>query len=158
MMRIRPSPFSPRRLLDPDQSGPHQSGWEGAVLLGRRLVRIAKFGIVGVANTLIDVGIYAVLSGALGVHPIVANTMSYSTGMCSSFFLNRGWTFRDRDASRTGRQFIYFFATNVFTLLVCNTVMAAALHVAPEALVKLMVVLLSFPLNYAMTAAFVFRK
>jgi putative flippase GtrA len=135
------------------------SGWMAAAApMGRRLVRLAKFAIVGIANTSIDVGLYVIFSGLLGIHPIVANTMSYSAGMTSSFFLNRGWTFRDRDTSRPGRQFVYFFTTNMVTLLVCNAAMAATLDVAPEALVKLMVVLLGFLMNYSMTELFVFKK
>ena len=55
----------------------------------------AKFSLVGILNTLLDAGIYLILTGWLGFGalPILAKGIAYSIGMGNSFLLNRSWTF-----------------------------------------------------------------
>ena len=60
------------------------------------LLKAAKFAVVGVANTLIDMGIYAVLAQVLGWNPYLSQVVSYSCGMLNSYVFNRSWTFRSR--------------------------------------------------------------
>ncbi|EWY38914.1 polysaccharide synthesis protein GtrA [Skermanella stibiiresistens SB22] len=120
--------------------------------------RLGTFAVIGVSNTLIDIGIYALLSGGLGIHPVVANTVSYSTGTLSSYLMNRRWTFRDRGSSNPARQFVAFCATNLITLATCNAVMASTLDLAPEAAIKVLVVAIGFMMNYTMSNLLVFRR
>lgn len=58
------------------------------------LGEIVRFALVGVANTGVDMGLYAVLVLAAGVPPVLANVLSYSAGILCSFVLNSRWTFR----------------------------------------------------------------
>jgi putative flippase GtrA len=61
----------------------------------------AKFGSVGVVNTLLDLALYFVLTRWLGLgnQPAVAKAISYSVGVLNSFLLNRVWTFEARGSS-----------------------------------------------------------
>ena len=55
-----------------------------------------RFGLVGVANTVLGLGtIYACLF-LLGWTDAPANAAGYSLGLLQSFVLNRNWTFRSR--------------------------------------------------------------
>lgn len=75
-----------------------------------------RFGIVGIANTLVDALGYAILL-ALGLPVFVANFISTSTGMLLSFTLNRNFTFRAKDGD-IRRQALLFFAVTAFGLWV----------------------------------------
>ncbi|GAA4533082.1 GtrA family protein [Amycolatopsis samaneae] len=75
-----------------------------------------RFGLVGVANTLLDALGYALLV-TLGVPMFVANFLSTSAGMALSFTLNRSFTFRAKDGD-VRRQAILFFAVTAFGLWV----------------------------------------
>jgi putative flippase GtrA len=65
------------------------------------LKQAAKFGSVGVLNTLLDLALYFVLTRWLGLgdKPTFAKGISYSVGVLNSYFLNRVWTFRVSDSS-----------------------------------------------------------
>ena len=59
------------------------------------LLKAAKFAIVGVANTLIDYGVFALLAQLLSVNVFLSQVISYSCGILNSYIWNRSWTFRD---------------------------------------------------------------
>ena len=62
---------------------------------------LAKFGVVGSVNYVLDVAIFNVLIvGPLDHRPITAKTISTVIAATSSYFMNRHWTWRDR--ARTG--------------------------------------------------------
>ncbi|MFE0024234.1 GtrA family protein [Amycolatopsis sp. NPDC059021] len=83
-----------------------------------------RFGLVGVANTLLDALSYALLV-TLGVPLVVANFLSTSAGMTLSFTLNRSFTFRAKDGD-VRRQAILFFAVTAFGLWVIQALVIMA--------------------------------
>lgn len=58
--------------------------------------QLGKFGIVGVANTLIDFGVFMLLHGKMGLVYSVSQVISYSCGMTNSYLWNKFWTFKSR--------------------------------------------------------------
>jgi putative flippase GtrA len=52
-----------------------------------------RFCVVGVLNTAIDLGLFALLTRLFGLDPLVANLLSFTTGAANSFLLNKYWTF-----------------------------------------------------------------
>ncbi|MEC3980191.1 GtrA family protein [Amycolatopsis sp. H20-H5] len=83
-----------------------------------------RFGIVGIANTLVDALGYALLFSA-GVPLFVANFISTSAGMLLSFTLNRNFTFRSREGS-VRKQILLFFAVTAFGLWVVQALVIFA--------------------------------
>ncbi|MET8849453.1 GtrA family protein [Amycolatopsis sp. NPDC004625] len=75
-----------------------------------------RFGLVGVANTLVDALGYALLV-TVGVPLFAANFASTTTGMLLSFTLNRNFTFRAKDGD-VRRQALLFFGVTAFGLWV----------------------------------------
>lgn len=75
-----------------------------ASLLGREVLR---FGLVGVANTAIDLGLYFLLQ-LNGTPLLIANLISTSAGLAFSFVANRLFTFSARPSGRAGRQLVLF--------------------------------------------------
>jgi putative flippase GtrA len=52
-----------------------------------------RFCVVGVLNTAIDFGLFALLTRLVGLDPLIANVLSFTTGAANSFLLNKYWTF-----------------------------------------------------------------
>jgi putative flippase GtrA len=57
-------------------------------------MQFVKFGVVGVANTLLTFAVYTLLLKAFGVWYLAASAIGFVVGTINSFLLNRRWTFR----------------------------------------------------------------
>ncbi len=77
-----------------------------------------RFVIVGVLNTLVDLGAFYLLSLIPGMPHEVAKAMSYFLGICNSFVWNKYWTFGARRSERGRREFALFFLVNLPPLAV----------------------------------------
>jgi putative flippase GtrA len=88
---------------------------------------LGKFGLLGVMNTLLDFLIFNALGKFAGLPPILANIVSISMAMSFSFFANRHYVFRNRDA--IAKQASIFFATTAIGLFVIqNGIIWMLLH------------------------------
>lgn len=95
-------------------------------LYGRveHLVReAAKFGIVGLAALVVDVGLFNLLRYAGGAgpmydRPLTAKIVSVSVATTVAYFGNRYWTFRHRGRTSFGREYVLFFVLNGVGLLI----------------------------------------
>jgi putative flippase GtrA len=121
-------------------------------------MRALKFGAVGVANTLLDVVLFSILTLLLHVPAVAANIVSYSAGIGSSFALNRTWTFRDRERRRTWIQLVLFFAGNLLGLALSTTVVAILVKVWGPILAKTASLAVTFAWNYLFSNLIVFRS
>ncbi len=82
------------------------------------LQRIAKFGLIGILNTLIDFVIFNVLSSRrVGWGKIKANIASTTVAMIFSFFFNKTYVFGS-GGGNVALQITEFFAITMFGLYV----------------------------------------
>ena len=56
--------------------------------------QFAKFGVVGISNTLITYAVFTLLEEVFGVWYIAASGIGFAVGATNGFLLNRSWTFR----------------------------------------------------------------
>ncbi len=77
--------------------------------------QLLKFGIVGGSGYLINLAVFAALSGSLGVHHAIAAIGAFCVAVTSNFIWNRYWTFGPGDGS-AGFQAARFFAVSVAAL------------------------------------------
>jgi putative flippase GtrA len=56
-------------------------------------VQLVKFGIVGGSGYLINLAVFAVLTGNLGVHHVIAAIGAFCVAITNNFLWNRYWTF-----------------------------------------------------------------
>ncbi|MNI63508.1 GtrA-like protein [compost metagenome] len=86
----------------------------------RDFIQFVKFNIVGLLNTLVDMAVFALLNGVLGLFYIGAQIISYSAGTANSFILNSKITFKDRQRSKEEgfdhMQLIRFVVLNLVVL------------------------------------------
>lgn len=79
--------------------------------------QLIKFGLVGASGYLINLAVFALLSGNLGVHHILAAVGAFVVAVSSNFFWNRHWTFAAGDG-HAGFQAARFFTVSVAALLI----------------------------------------
>ncbi len=89
--------------------------------------RIARFIVVGLANTIVGFTLLNLAYYKLGLSKIVASIFATSLTLVISFILNRGFVFEDR-SKNTGRQIISFImVTALGTILFLNIIYAVSL-------------------------------
>jgi putative flippase GtrA len=78
---------------------------------------IAKFGIVGAFNYVLDVGLFNLLIlGPLDNKPITAKAVSTVIAATSSYFMNRHWTWRHRARTGVRREYSLFLLLSAIAL------------------------------------------
>jgi dolichol-phosphate mannosyltransferase len=73
-------------------------------------VQLLKFGLVGGSGYLINLGVFALLAGSLGIHHVVAALGAFAVAVTNNFLWNRHWTFGPGDSPA------HFQAARFFTV------------------------------------------
>jgi len=122
--------------------------------LGRLgLPMIGRFAVVGIANTLADIAIFAGLT-ALGLVPALANLFSYSCGIALSYALNRRWTFR---AQGSPQRMVKFALAMIAGLGLSTLLVAILATILPAVIAKILTVPVVFVWNFLLARYWVFN-
>jgi putative flippase GtrA len=122
------------------------------VLLEKRLM---KFLIVGTSGTIIDFILFIACYEFVGWGIIASNIVSYGTGLSSSFFLNRSWTFAD-STKRSHRRLVLALTFGYIGLVINTFLVWLLAFVFPVLVGKLIAVLLIVIYNYLTNKHIVF--
>jgi putative flippase GtrA len=111
--------------------------------------QLCKFGLVGGSGYLINIAVFATLSGDLGAHHTLAALGAFCVAVSSNFFWNRHWTFGAGDG-HAGFQAARFFAVSVAALAVNLAVLEALIAGTPLADVsaQAIAVAVAMPFNF----------
>ena len=82
---------------------------------GANWVQLLKFGLVGGSGYLINLAVFAVLAGSLGVHHAIAAIGAFAVAVTNNFLWNRYWTFGPGDGP-AGFQAARFFVVSLASL------------------------------------------
>jgi putative flippase GtrA len=85
---------------------------------------LAKFGVVGLIGSIIDLGGAAYLHGAMGIGPLSAKALSITAATIVTYLGSRFWTFRHRVNQALLREGTLFVALNVVGLVIAEAVIA----------------------------------
>lgn len=85
---------------------------------------LAKFGVVGLAGSVIDLGGAAYLHGVLGVGPMVSKGIAIIAATVVTYLGSRFWTFRHRANQALLREGLLFAALNIVGLAIAECVIA----------------------------------
>ena len=104
----------------------------------KELLRAGKFAVVGVANTLVDLGLFTLLAQVLGWNRYLSNVISYSAGILNSYIWNRSWTFQSRERFFSPA-LVKFLTVNLSMLALSTAILYLGSGVLglPQLLVKL---------------------
>lgn len=69
---------------------------------------IAKFGIVGAFNAVLDIVLFNVLHFTVGLGPLTSKTLAVTVAATSSYFMNRHWSFAHRARTGIRREYVLF--------------------------------------------------
>ena len=78
-------------------------------------VQLLRFGLVGASGYVINLGVFALLTGILSLHHALAAVGAFVVAVSSNFYWNRHWTFRASNG-HAGFQAIRFFTVSVAAL------------------------------------------
>lgn len=79
--------------------------------------QLFKFGLVGASGYVINLAVFALLNGSLGIHYSLAAIGAFCVAVSSNFFWNRHWTFGAGDG-HAGFQAARFLTVSVAALVI----------------------------------------
>jgi putative flippase GtrA len=85
---------------------------------------LAKFGVVGLIGSVIDLGGAAYLHGDVGIEAMAAKALSITAATVVTYLGSRFWTFRHRVNQALLREGMLFVALNVVGLVIAEAVIA----------------------------------
>ena len=95
-------------------------------LFSPEIVRLIRFTLIGGINTAVDYGVFFLLHTLLSVGSLIAQVISFSSGVICSYFLNRHFTFKAQNKIHFPafyRKRIYIktlFSKKGFVNFICN--------------------------------------
>ena len=85
---------------------------------------LAKFGVVGLLGSIVDLGGAAYLHGVIGIGPLISKALSVATAIVITYLGSRFWTFRHRVNQALLREGTLFVALNLVGLVIAECVIA----------------------------------
>jgi dolichol-phosphate mannosyltransferase len=112
-------------------------------------MQLLRFGLVGGSGYAVNLAVFALVSGLLGVHHIPAAVLAFGVAVINNFWWNRHWTFDARDG-HAGFQAARFFTVSVLGLglnLVLLELFVSGLAL-PALPAQALAVALTMPVNF----------
>jgi putative flippase GtrA len=121
-------------------------------------LKAASFAVIGVVNTLIDLGAFLVAYNVLALSLVPANVLAWLVAVSGSYVMNSFITF----AAESGRQlrlrdYGTFVASGVAGVITNTTVLVVLSYWIPVLPAKLLAILASFLVNFSLSHFVVFR-
>jgi dolichol-phosphate mannosyltransferase len=112
-------------------------------------MQLLKFGVVGGSGYLINLAVFAVLAGSLGVHHAVAAIGAFCVAVTNNFLWNRYWTFGPGEGP-AHFQAARFFAVSLASLGLNLAILEllVANHVVGELPAQAIAVAAAMPFNF----------
>lgn len=125
------------------------------------LKKAFSFGVIGVINALIDLGVFLLALHYLTSSLVVANVLAWMVAVSGSYVMNSFITF----AAESGRvlrwrDYVTFAASGILGVIANTTVVVVAAEylLLPVVLAKILAIGAGFLVNFSMSHFVVFRK
>jgi putative flippase GtrA len=121
-------------------------------------LKAVSFAMVGVVNTLIDLGVFLIGYNLLGLKLIPANVLAWLVAVSCSYVMNSSITFAHESGGRLHwRAYGAFVASGIAGVVANTSVLFAASYWIPVLAAKLVAILASFLVNFSLSHFVVFR-
>jgi len=77
------------------------------------LIRFLKFCVVGAIGTAIDFGLFNLGHNVLGLHEVLANTISISCAIVNNYLWSRFWVYPETSDQQGGKKFAQFIVVSL---------------------------------------------
>ncbi len=123
------------------------------------LRRLRRFTAVGIVNTGVDLTVFTLLRLVADLALLVANSAAFGCAVTCGFFLNRRWTFADREhRHHIAHQYVMFFVLALGGLALSNAVVLSLAQTLSDIASKLLSFVFVFAWNYTTSRLIVFRS
>ena len=121
-------------------------------------LKALSFGLVGIVNTLIDLGVFLFAYNGLALALVPANLLAWLVAVSASYAMNTYTTFA-AESGRTLRWRAYgtFVLSGVAGVIANTATLVAASYVMPVLPAKLCAIAVSFAVNFSLSHFVVFR-
>lgn len=112
-------------------------------------LQLLRFGVVGAGGYLVNLAVFALLSGDLGAHHSLAAIGAFSVAVTNNFLWNRHWTFgagNGHPAFQAARFFAVSIAALLINLAVLETLVAGT--AAGDLTAQAIAVAVAMPFNF----------
>ena len=125
----------------------------------QEFIKLIKFGVTGVINTLIDFAVFTLLTSVFTINMYAAQTIGYVCGMANSYLVNRSWTFNSKNRM-FGRELVKFIVVNLITLGLSYGALYlfADLWGFHQTISKIFVTCITMAVNFVLSRLWVFQK
>lgn len=108
-------------------------------LLPRKLIQrypsiteFIRFAIVGGIGTVVDFGIYALLTRGFTVYYVISRAASVMVAILNNFLLNKYWTFKKGRSGRGTSESIKFFIVSILNIVLNLGIMVSIIEFTPS--------------------------
>ena len=138
-----------RRLFDRMLTAWH----ERAIVL-----KAVSFGVIGVVNTAIDLGVFLTAYGVFNVPLVPANVLAWLVAVSCSYVMNSFITFaRESQRKLRWRDYGAFVASGIAGMIANTTTLFVLSYWMPVLAAKLIAIGVSFLVNFSLSHFVVFR-
>ena len=125
----------------------------------QQLLKLVKFGITGMLNTIIDFAVYTLLVSVFSAGLYFSQVISYCAGTLNSYIINRKWTFSTKNGFFSG-ELVRFLLLNICMMFLGMAIIYLGTQVLMlHALVaKLLSVCMVLIVNFLISNFWVFRS
>jgi putative flippase GtrA len=122
------------------------------------VLKAISFALVGVVNTLIDLGIFLTGRNLLGLSLVPSNILAWLVAVSFSYAMNSFITFAAESGRKLSwRAYATFVASGVVGVTASTTTLVLLSYVMPELAAKLIAIAVSFVVNFSLSHFVVFR-
>ncbi len=123
-------------------------------------LQFVKFGIVGISNTAISYGVYAILT-YIGLQYIVANAIGFFVSVVNSFYWNNKYVFKESKEKRSIlltfiKTLLAYSVTSLFLSSILLAVFVEKLSIS-KYIAPLIVLCITVPLNFLIQKFWAFK-
>lgn len=117
-----------------------------------------KFGLVGVSNTLISLGIYYLMVW-LGCHYLLANIVGFIVSVINSFFWNSKFVFKEKEENSKVKSFVKMTCSYGSTFLLSNGLMILFIDIIgwSKYIAPILCLFVTIPLNFLLNKIWAFK-
>jgi putative flippase GtrA len=123
------------------------------------VLKAMSFALVGVVNSAVDFGVFAIAYSYFGLPIILANVLSWCVAVSGSYVMNSLTTFAHESGRELRAKAYFSFALSQVAGLVANTTtVVVASYFMPVLVGKVLAIGVSFLVNFTLSHFIVFRK
>jgi putative flippase GtrA len=129
-----------------------------AALCSPITLKMISFAMIGVANALVDFGVFAFAYKLLEVPLVPSNVVAWLVAVSGSYVMNTLVTFRNESGRIIRREdYLKFVASGILGVFAATTTLVVLSYYVEVFVAKLVSILVSFAANFTMSHFVVFR-